>query len=83
MFSIYQVYDYLYVVAPFILIHQEVAYEMANVQIDEIIIPINNDKELKDTIENVSVEDSKLGKKYPYYYAIKHVTKEQADEIKS
>ena len=43
----------------------------------------NNDKKLKDTIENVEVLDYKLNKKYPYYYAIEHVTKEQADEIKS
>jgi len=40
-----------------------------------------NDKELTKTIKNVSVEDSKLGKKYPYYYV--DLTKEQADKIKS
>ena len=40
-----------------------------------------NDKKLTKKIKNVSVEDSKLGKKYPYYYV--DLTKEQADEIKS
>ena len=40
-----------------------------------------NDKKLTKKIKNVCVEDSKLGKKYPYYYV--DLTKEQADEIKS
>jgi hypothetical protein len=40
-----------------------------------------NDKELTKTIKNVSVDDSKLCKKYPYYYV--DLTKEQADKIKS
>jgi hypothetical protein len=57
--------------------------EMSSQNATDALHAYNNDKELKDTIKNVSVEDSKLGKKYPYYYAIKHVTKEEADKIKS
>ena len=41
----------------------------------------NAKEELTKKIKNVSVEDSKLGKKYPYYYV--DLTKEEADKIKS